>query len=74
MSTYIFYTLEGYTENLNDEEVSNYQLLGEADGETIKDALSNLLNESPWIESCGFKVGTGDIITRKLADTKRYLL
>lgn len=74
MSTYIFYTHEGYTEGPNGKEVENCQLLGEAEGETAKEALENLLNENPWIADCGFKVGAGEIVARKLSDETRHLL
>lgn len=73
MNIYIFYTIEGYTEGPNGESVENCQLLGEAYGENAEDALSQLLSENPWIESHGFKVGTGKIIARELSNTKRYL-
>ena len=74
MGTYIFYTLEGRTESPDGQEVENCQLLGEANGENAGEALSQLLSENPWIESCGFKVGTGNIIARELLNTKRYTL
>ena len=74
MSTYIFYTREGYTEGPNGKRVENCQLLGEAEGETAKEALENLLNENPWIADSGFEVGAGKIIARILSEKARYLL
>lgn len=74
MLTFIFYTLEGYTEGPDGESAENCQLLGEARGETVNDAFSNLLNENPWIEAYGFKVGAGKVVARELVDAKRYLL
>lgn len=49
MKTFIFYTSEGYTENPDCGAIDNCQLLGEAKGESAKEALDNLLKENPWI-------------------------
>lgn len=69
----MFYTHEGYTEAPNGEKVENCQLLGDAEGETAKDALDKLLNENPWITACGFKAGSESIIARKLSGMERHL-
>ena len=42
MSTYIFYTDEGYTIAPNNEELESLQVLGIEDGETKEEALANL--------------------------------
>ena len=54
MSTYIFYTDEGYTIAPNGEELESLQVLGIEDGETEKEALANLYKNSEWIKNCGF--------------------
>lgn len=54
MSTYIFYTDEGYTIAPNGEELESLQVLGIEDGETEKEALANLYKNNEWIKNCGF--------------------
>lgn len=55
MNEYLFFTLEGATlPPIEGKEVENCQLLGKANGKTLKEAKSNLLKENPWIEECGF--------------------
>lgn len=55
MNEYLFFTLEGATlPPIEGKEVENGQLLGRANGKTLKEAKSNLLKENPWIEECGF--------------------
>lgn len=55
MNEYLFFTLEGATlPPIEGKEVENCQLLGRANGKTLKEAKSNLLKENPWIEECGF--------------------
>lgn len=50
----------------------NCQLLGEATGETARDALNNLLKENEWIIEQGFHLNEGKVIARELADSRRY--
>ena len=55
MNEYMFFTLEGTTLSpIEGQEVDNCQLLGRANGKTLKEAKSNLLKENPWIEEYGF--------------------
>lgn len=72
MRTFIFYTLEGYSESPINEITENCQLLGEATGETARDALNNLLKENEWIIEQGFHLNEGKVIARELADSRRY--
>ena len=55
MAEYIFYTTEGFTQAPDGEDIENCQLLGRAYGIDKHDALSNLLNENPWIKERGFE-------------------
>lgn len=73
MKRFIFFTLEGDSIGENGEKVENCQLLGDAVGETAKEAFDNLLDENPWIKTSGFNIGTGNIVARELVDNKRYL-
>ena len=74
MRTFIFYTLEGYSESPINEITENCQLLGEATGETAHDALNNLLKENEWIIEQGFRLNEGKVIARELVDSRRYFL
>ena len=55
MKTYIFYTMEGYTESPTNERVENIQLLGRGVGKNKADALEAFLIQNPWITESGFK-------------------
>ena len=74
MKTFIFYTSEGYTESPDCGAIDNCQLLGEAKGESAKEALDNLLKENPWIIENGFHIGKGLITARELANSCRAIL
>ncbi len=54
MSTYIFYTDEGYTISPTDEELDSLQVLGIECGNTREEALANLYKYSKWIKENGF--------------------
>lgn len=54
MSTYIFYTDEGYTIAPNGEKLDSLQVLGIEDGETKEMALANLYKNNEWIKTNGF--------------------
>ena len=56
MKTYLFYTMEGYTESPNSNSIENCQLLGEAKGETVEDAFVCLLKNNTWIRVGGIKL------------------
>lgn len=47
--TYLFYTLEGYTQAPDHREIDNCQILGRSEGNTQAEALQRLLKENPWI-------------------------
>lgn len=55
MSTYIFYTDEGYTIAPNDEELESLQILGIEDGNTEDEAWTNLYENNKWIKENGFR-------------------
>lgn len=54
MTTYLFYTDEGYTVAPNNKELDSLQILGMEDGETEKEALANLYCRNKWIKENGF--------------------
>lgn len=54
MKTFIFYTMQGYTESPSGKCVENVQMLGRARGNNVVEARNNLINENPWITSVGF--------------------
>ena len=64
MSEYIFYTTEGFTQDPNENNIENCQVLGRAFGKNAKEARCNLLKENPWIEEAGFD--TTDLIVKQL--------
>lgn len=55
MSTYIFFTDEGYTVAPNNEKLESMQVLGIEDGDTKEDAFANLIKNNEWIEENGFR-------------------
>ena len=55
MSTYIFFTDEGYTVAPNNEKLESLQVLGIEDGDTKEDAFANLIKNNEWIEGNGFR-------------------
>ena len=54
MTTFIFYTDEGYTIAPNNEELNNLQVLGFEEGETKEEALVKLYENNEWIKANGF--------------------
>lgn len=54
MTTFIFYTDEGYTIAPNNENIDNLQVLGFEEGETIEEALVKLYENNEWIKEKGF--------------------
>ncbi len=54
MKEYIFYTIEGFSQAPDGEDIENCQLLGRSHGKDKQDALQNLLKENPWIEQRGY--------------------
>ena len=47
MAEYIFYTIEGFTQAPDGEDIENCQLLGTVYGNDGRDALDNLLKDNP---------------------------
>ncbi len=54
MKRYIFYTPDGYTESPTNQPVENLQVLGQASGHNMGDALNSLLKNNQWITKNGF--------------------
>ena len=67
MKEYIFYSLEGFTQAPDGDDIENCQLLGRAYGNDKYDAYQNLLKENTWIEERGFK--SYKTIGKELAST-----
>lgn len=62
---YIFYTTEGFTQDLNKNDIENCQVLGWANGSNEKDAFDNFRKEN---SSINFR----NICCQKLASDKTY--
>lgn len=57
MNEYIFYTTEGSTyPPIENNDVENCQVLGQAFGNNVQDAKTRLEKQSPWIKDCGFDI------------------
>lgn len=54
MTTFIFYTDEGYTIAPNNEELDSLQVLGFEEGKTKEEALVRLYENNTWIKANGF--------------------
>lgn len=55
MNEYLVYTSEGETIAPNSYiNVENCQILGRAEGSSLKNAIDNLFDEHPWIEVSGY--------------------
>ncbi len=50
MKIYIFYTSDGSTKDLNNEDTENCQILGWQNGVDEKDAFKNLKEENPNLD------------------------
>ena len=57
MNEYIFYTTEGFTyPPIEGKDVENCQVLGQAFGNNVQDAKTQLEKRCPWIKDCGFDI------------------
>lgn len=54
---YIFYTIEGFTQDPAGNEIENCQLIGIASGDNENEAKLNLLKENPWVKDHGYDEG-----------------
>jgi len=54
MANYVFYTDEGFTMSPNNTKLDNLQVLGAANGSSLEGALTNLIENNPWINESGF--------------------
>jgi len=59
MKKFIFYTGEGYTfsplsEDENNPDVENFQVLGIEEGRTAKSAFNKLIKLNKWIKELGY--------------------
>ncbi len=63
MKKYIFYTLDGFTENKNGQNIENCQILGWQNGKNEKEAFNNFKKENSNIEN---------ICCQELANEKIY--
>ncbi len=57
MNEYIFYTVEGFSQSPNGNELENFQILGFEIGKNEKLALKSLLQNNSWIKEEGFSIG-----------------
>lgn len=48
---YVFYTTDGYTEDMNNKSIENCQILGFANGNNIKVAYNNFLLENSYLRN-----------------------
>lgn len=47
---YIFYTTDGFTEDMNNRSIDNCQILGFANGSSIKEAYNNFLFDNDYLK------------------------
>ena len=55
MKSYIFFTDEGYTQDSNNKEISNMQILGSADGKDTVEAFKNFKEDHSYLTKFSFK-------------------
>lgn len=51
---YLFYTSDGFTQDINGKEIENCQLLGTACGEDITKAYKNFFSENNYIKDYNY--------------------
>lgn len=49
MKKFIFYTNDGFTQDINAKEIDNCQILGESSGENLEDAILNFKKEYSYL-------------------------
>lgn len=47
---YVFYTTDGFTEDMNNKSIENCQILGFANGSSIEGAYNNFLLENGYLK------------------------
>lgn len=55
MNEYLIYTLGGFCQAPNGDDIDNCQVLGRAKGKDEVEAIENLLLENPWIIDFGYE-------------------
>jgi hypothetical protein len=68
MKTYIFYTNEGFTQDGDNNDVENCQVIGWAKGDTPKSAFNNLVNKSGYLTTLCFN----SVSCQELSSNKAY--
>ena len=68
MKTYIFYTNEGYTQEPNNCDTENCQVINWGKGNTPEEAFENLKQENEYLEDVSFN----DVICQELASEKQF--
>lgn len=51
---YVFYTTDGFTQDLNNKDIENCQILGFAKGNSVSEAYNNLLLENNYLKNYSF--------------------
>lgn len=51
---YIFYTIDGFTQDLKNKNIENCQILGFAKGRNVSEAYNNLLLENNYLKNYCF--------------------
>jgi len=70
VNTFIFYTIDGFTFDIDGNPTENCQILGWGSGEDPQDAFSNFLKENEYILDLKFE----DIRCQELKRDKVYYL
>ena len=68
MKTYIFYTSEGYTQEPNNCDIENCQVISWGKGNTPEEAFENLKQENEYLEDTSFD----DVICQELVSEKQF--
>jgi hypothetical protein len=55
MKSFLFFTKEGFTTDSNNKVISNMQILGSADGDTILEAFKSFKLHQSYLSSYTFK-------------------
>jgi len=55
MKSYIFFTDEGYTQDQNNKEIPNMQILGSAEGNDILEAFKHFKENQSYLAEFSFK-------------------
>lgn len=68
MKKYIFYTANGFTQDLNGSEIENCQILGWSDGINPDNAFNNFKKENRFVKNFNFD----DILCQELSSEKTH--